>query len=190
MYGNKRAVFAAAMALTIGQACATDASITKTTGFTADGRGAQIVVYPATGMIFDAKATALLMQEAIDAYAKLHPDQGGSTVVSVGQQADGRIEATVLPYAVAPGQTTSTTGSEPPTPDPPPSNPNGVTRVDLHSVNYNGWNRDTSYRRNRSTSPSGGDSYSDWDKISDNLYVSPGGGGPDCHAHGNCPAQQ
>ncbi|MEO5560100.1 MAG: hypothetical protein ABIO49_09610 [Dokdonella sp.] len=194
MYGNKFALLAVAMGLAVGQACATDASFTKTTGFTTDGRGAQIVVYPAAGMTFDAKATAMLAQEALDAYANLHPEHQGSTVVSIGQQADGRIEATVLPYAVPPGQTTSTTGSEPPTPEPPPSNPNGVTRIDYHITNYNGWNRDTSYRRDRSTGPSGGDVYGDWSKTSDNLYESPtsgaGGGGPNCHAHGNCPAEQ
>lgn len=195
MYGNKFALLAVAMGLAIGQACAADASFTKTTGFTKDGRGAQIVVYPTAGMTLDAKATAMLAQEALDAYANLHPHQQGSTVVSFGQQADGRIEATVLPYAVpSSGMTTDALGEKPPTPDAPPSNPNGVTRVDYHIVNYNGWNRDTSFRRNRTTGPSGGDTYSDWVGYSDSVYESPtsgaGGGGPNCHEHGNCPAEQ
>jgi len=69
----------------------------KTVGPTPDGKGARVVL---AGNQRDAQTIARLDREVREAYDQLHP-QHGSYMVTFGINAEGNLEATALPYAVA-----------------------------------------------------------------------------------------
>jgi hypothetical protein len=185
-------VLALAIALAGSQAFAANHPFSKTSGPSPDGSGAQVVV---AGAQLDAHTLAVIDREVRETYQRLHPDRG-SYMVLFGVNAEGKVEATALPYAVhGQGPVTQATGPQPPTPPPPPggSVPVYVNRVDLHVVNYNGWNRDTSYGRDVTPSQNGGWTTGPWgDPIDDHVYQSPGGGRTGCGGTGErpCPQQQ
>ena len=193
-----RNVIAATIALVVSQATAAAEPFSKKSGPTPDGSGAQVV---AAGMVLDERAAASLEREALDTFERLHPEQN-STVVWIGTNSLGRIEVTALPYdAMGHGNSTQAgTGPQPPTPPPPPGapgTPDYVSRVDYHIVNYNGWNRDTSYSRTVAPNPNGaGFVNGPWgDPIDDHVYPAPGGGGggnTGCGGTGQrpCPKEQ
>ncbi len=151
-------------------------SFSKTSGPSPDGAGAQVVM---AGVQLDARTLNSIGREVRDTYTLLHPDHGSYRVL-YGVNAEGKIEATALPYAVAgPGPSTQATGPQPPTPPPPQGSvPEYVKSIDLHAVNVNGWNRDTSYVRDITPNPHGGWIPGPWgDPIDDHVYETPGGGG-------------
>ncbi len=170
--------------------------VTRMTGYSPDGTGAQIIVSSTSAMTLDAQTATTLKQDVMEEFLKLHPQQ--STTVQIGQDADGRIVATAVPYAVPSGGQTTTgggTGPQPPTPPPPGIDqvPDFLAGVDYHVVNYNGWNRDTSYSRTVTPLPNnGGWSTGPWGDAADHVYPTPGGGGGAnaCGASGQRPCPQ
>lgn len=128
----------------IAAAAPSDSLTTTTLARTADGRGVEVVSSRDLGDI-DA-----LVREALDEYARLHPDAVDFTMTAVRHEPDGSLGVLVLPYDAG-YQLMSSPGEPPGLPGPPPGypgTPDQVTRVDFHQF-QNGYTRDTRYQRDQ-----------------------------------------
>jgi len=135
-------VLTLAIAVAGSQAFAANRSFSTSSGPSPAGRRVQVVLI---GTELDARTLDAIDREVREIYALLHPGHR-SYRVRFGVDAEGKIEATALPYTVA-GQGPSTQATGPQPPPPGGTVPDYGSRVDLHIVNFNGSNRDTSYGR-------------------------------------------
>jgi hypothetical protein len=131
MRAHRSSVLVFAIALGGSHALAANPTFLKTVGPTPDGRGARVVL---AGGQLDARTIALVDREVREAYEQLHPHHGSYRVM-FGINAEGNVEATALPYAVA-GERPSTQapGAQPPTSPSPSEVPDYADHVDPRVV--------------------------------------------------------